>query len=178
VVDLTPLDPLFLNDITVGPDGSLYVTDTGVTTDPAGNRLHTGPDRVYRIQGRAPTVVLESDVLGEPNGITWDATRRRFLLAPIAGEKAVLAWDGPGSQPVPIAAGAGRYDGIEVLSDGRALVTAWNDSTLSEIAGDRIRPLIRGVAAAADIGVDPVSGVVAIPLLQQDRVELWKLPSR
>jgi hypothetical protein len=76
---------------------------------------------------------------------------------------------------VAIARGPGRYDGIEVLPDGRTLVSAWNDSTVSEIAGDRLRPLIRGVSAAADIGVDPVAGIVAIPLLREDRVEFWRL---
>ena len=68
-----------------------------------------------------------------------------------------------------------RRDGIEVLPGGRVLVSAWNDSTVSEIAGDRLRPLIRGVSAAADIGVDSEAGVVAIPLLREDRVEFWKL---
>jgi glucose/arabinose dehydrogenase len=174
-VDLAPLGALFLNDITVGPDGSLYVTDTGVRFDSAGTRVHTGPDRVYRIQGRTPSVALEGDVLGEPNGIAWDAERRRFLLGPIAGAKAVLAWGGPGSEPEPIARGPGRYDGIEVLPGGRTLVSAWNDSTVSEIAGDSLRPLIRGVSAAADIGVDPKAGIVAVPLLRENRVEFWKL---
>jgi sugar lactone lactonase YvrE len=174
-IDLASLGALFLNDITVGPDGSLYVTDTGVRFDSAGTRVHVGPDRVFRIQGRSPSVVLEGDVLGEPNGIAWDAARRRFLLGPIAGAKAVLAWGGPGTEPVPIARGPGRYDGIEVLPDGRTLVSAWNDSTVSEIAGDRLRPLIRGVSAAADIGVDPRAGIVAVPLLREDRVEFWKL---
>jgi glucose/arabinose dehydrogenase len=174
-VDLAPLGALFLNDITVGPDGSLYLTDTGVRLDSTGARQHTGPDRVYRIRGRTPSVALEDDVLGEPNGIAWDPERRRFLLGPIVGDSSVLAWGGPGTKPVPVASGPGRYDGIEVLPGGRVLVSAWNDSTVSEIAGDRLRPLIRGVSAAADIGVDPAGGVVAIPLLREDRVEFWRL---
>jgi sugar lactone lactonase YvrE len=159
----------------VGPDGSLYVTDTGVRFDSAGTRQHIGPDRVYRIRGRTPSVALEGDVLGLPNGIAYDRERRRFLLGPIVGDSTVLAWGGPGTQPVPVASGPGRYDGIEVLPGGRVLVSAWNDSTVSEIVGNRLRPLIRGVSAAADIGVDPVGGVVAVPLLLEDRVEFWKL---
>jgi hypothetical protein len=55
------------------------------------------------------------------------------------------------------------------------MVSAWNHSAVSEIAGDRLRPLIRGVNAGADIGVDPVAGIVAIPLIRDDGVELWKL---
>jgi hypothetical protein len=60
--------------------------------------------------------------------------------------------------PTPVARGIGRYDGIEVLPDGRTLVSAWNDSTVSEVVGSEVRPLIRGVPTAADIGVDPEAG--------------------
>lgn len=174
-VDLSPLGALFLNDITVGPEGSLYLTDTGVRFDSAGTRQHTGPDRVFRIEGRKPSVVLEGDFLDQPNGITYDRDRRRFLLAPIGAGKAVLEWSGPGGDPKPIATGAGRYDGIEVLPGGRILVSAWNDSTLSAVEGDRLQAVVRGVPSAADIGVDPKEGVVALPLIADDRVEFWKL---
>jgi glucose/arabinose dehydrogenase len=174
-IDLQPLGALFLNDITVGPDGSLYVTDTGVRFDSAGTRQHTGPDRVFRIQGRRATVALEGDVLAEPNGITYDRRGKRFLLAPIAGGNAVLEWRGPGSEPKPIATGAGRYDGVEVLPDGTILVSAWNDSTVSEVAGDRLQPVVPNVPAVADIGVDPEARVVALPMVAEDRVEFWRL---
>ena len=177
-IDLSALGALFLNDIAAAPDGDLYVTDTGVRFDSAGTRTHTGPDRVFRIRGRQAEVALEGSVLAQPNGIAWDPRGRRFLLAPIEGT-AVLAWRGPGALPEPMARGAaGRYDGIEVLPDGRTLVSAWNDSTVSEIVGDRIMPLIRGLPTGADIGVDPEAGVVAVPLIAEDRVEFWRLGER
>jgi len=174
-VDLAPLGALFLNDITVGPDGALYITDTGVRFDSAGTRQHTGPDRVFRIKGRVPSVVLEGDFLDQPNGITYDRKGRRFLLAPIGVGNAVLEWKGPGHQPKPIATGAGRYDGIETFADGRILVSAWNDSTLSEVIGDRLRAAVRGVPTVADIGLDPEAGIVALPLIGDDRVEFWRV---
>jgi hypothetical protein len=119
--------------------------------------------------------VLEGDFLDQPNGITYDRDRRRFLLAPVGASKSVFEWSGPGGDPKPIASGAGRYDGIEVLPGGRILVSAWNDSTLSAVDGDRLHPVVRGVASAADIGVDPKEGIVALPLIADDRVEFWKL---
>jgi len=146
-----------------------------VRFDSAGNRSHPGPDRVFRIRGRTADIVLEGEVLAQPNGITWDAAGRRYLIAPIDG-KAVLGWAGPGTQPSPVASGpAGRYVGIEVLPDGRVLISAWNDSTVSVMSGDRITPLIRGLPSGADIGVDPAAGVVAVPLIADDRVEFWRL---
>ena len=42
--------------------------------------------------------------------------------------------------PTPVARGIGRYDRIEVPPDGRTLVSAWNDSTVSAAAGARDQP--------------------------------------
>ena len=176
-VDLGALGALFLNDIAAAPDRSLYLTDTSVRLDTAGTRTHTGPDRVFRIRGREATAVLEGEFLNQPNGILWEPARRRFLIAPITGT-ALLAWAGPGARPESIAAGAGRYDGIEVMADGRVLVSAWIDSTVSVVDGDRIRPVIRGVPAPADIGLDSRAGIVAVPLLLDGRVEFWRLGAR
>jgi hypothetical protein len=128
--------------------------------------------------GAALSLPLRGLYLGQPNGITWDARRNRFPLGPVVGDSAVQEWKEGMRAPAKVARGIGRYDGIEVLPDGRTLVSAWNDSTVSEIVGNAVRPLIRGVPTAADIGVDPGAGVVAIPILTGDRVELWRLPPR
>jgi hypothetical protein len=80
--------------------------------------------------------------------------------------------------PADLAWGPGRYDGIEVLGPGRILVSAWHDSTVSEVVGDRLQPVIRGVPSAADIGVDPAAHIVGVPMVGEDRVELWRLPGR
>jgi sugar lactone lactonase YvrE len=173
-VDLAPLGALFLNDITVGPDGSLFLTDTGVRFDSAGQRQHPGPDRIFRIQGRTASIALESPALGQPNGITYDAKERRFLLAPIVGDSALQHWL-PGQQPRPLASGPGRYDGVEVTPDGTVLVSAWNDSTVHAVRDGRFVPLIRGVPSAADIGYDPARRQVGVPLIANGRIEIWEL---
>ena len=175
-MDLSPLGALMLNDVAATPNGTLYVTDTGVLFDSAGNRQHTGPDRMFRIRGGRPSVALEGDWLGQPNGVTWDPIGKRLLLGAVAADSALQQWTEGVPRPEPIARGPGRYDGIEVLPDGRILVAAWNDSTINEVVGNRLVPLIRGVPTPADIGVDPERGVIAIPILGEDRVELWRLP--
>jgi sugar lactone lactonase YvrE len=177
-IDLAPLGALFLNDLTAGPDGSLYLTDTGVQFDSAGNRRHTGPDRIFRIQGRRASIALETPALGQPNGITYDRGGQRFLLAPIIGDSALQEWS-PGQDRLrPVATGAGRYDGVEVTPDGVVLVSAWNDSTVSAVRDGRLVPLIRGVPLAADIGYDPGRRRIGVPLIGNDRIEIWQLEKR
>ncbi len=58
-----------LNDIAVGPDGALYVTDTGILIDSAGTITHPGPDRIFRVGSkREVSVAAEGDTLDRPNG--------------------------------------------------------------------------------------------------------------
>jgi len=120
-----------------------------------------------------PSVAFEGPALAQPN----DRTGKRFLLAPVAGDSAVQQC-GAGTTPMDLARGPGRYDGIELLPQGRILVTAWYDSTVSEVVGDRLEPVICGVPTAADIGVDSVGRVAGVPMVGEDRVELWRLPIR
>ena len=173
-VDLASFGALFLNDITVGPDGSLYLTDTGVRFDSQGKRQHTGPDRIFRIQGRKASIALESPALGQPNGITYDARGRRFLLAPIVGDSALQEWS-PGQQPRAVASGPGRYDGVEVTPDEIVLVSAWNDSTVNVVRDGRLVPLIRAVPSPADIGYDHRRRRVGVPLIADGRIEIWEI---
>ncbi len=77
-VDFSAFKLGFLNDIAAGPDG-LYITDTGT-------------NRIYRIAGGRVSLALEDPALGGPNGITWDANNRRFIVVPYGGESAIKAW--------------------------------------------------------------------------------------
>lgn len=165
----------FLNDIVAGPDGTLYITDTGVRFDATGNMTHPGPDRVFAIRGRDVTVAIEGDQLARPNGITWDAANQRFLIAPFGGP-AILGWK-PGEQTVTqVATGPGTYDGIEVLADGRFVVSSWADSSLHVGSGSTMTRVAGGMEAPADIGVDTKRGLVAVPRFNAGRVEYVAVP--
>ena len=166
----------FLNDIAVGSDSAVYVTDTGIMFDPKGQMTHPGVNRIFRIalKGDKVTEAATGDALENPNGITWDASGNRFLLAPFGG-KDVQAWT-PGQAPTKIADGPGQYDGIEITKDGRILVSSWADSSVYSVRDGKMSKLVTTVSAPADIGYDSKRGVLAIPRFDQNQVEFWKIP--
>lgn len=173
-IDLSSLEAQFLNDAAVGGDGAVYVTDTGIMFDANGGMTHPGKDQIFRITGGKATA-LTADSLNSPNGIAWDKANGRFVLGGFAG-KAVQTWKSGDRMPASIADGPGQYDGVEVLSDGRILVSSWADSSISVIQNGALSKLVSGVAGPADIGVDTKRNLVAVPLFNGNKVELYRIP--
>lgn len=174
-VSLRDYGATFLNDVAVGPDG-IYVTDTGILFDEQGNMSHPGENRVFKVNGLRIEVALRGDSLMNPNGIAWDAKNARFILAPFGGAN-IQAWNPGTSQTTNLVAGPGGYDGVEVLGDGSILVSSWTDSTVHVVhSGSHIMPLVRNVAAPADIGVDTKRRVLAIPRFNDGKVEYYRIP--
>ena len=174
-VDLRSLKATFLNDVVAGPDGSIYVTDTGVRFDANGGMTHPGQDQIFKIVGRKATVAIKSDsALKAPNGIAWDSANGRFILGPF-NDKAISAWKDGDSTVTAVGTGPGGYDGVEVLRDGRILVTSWADSSVQVLANGAFRKVIGNVPGPADIGVDTKRNVVALPRFEAGRVEYFTI---
>jgi sugar lactone lactonase YvrE len=177
-VDLTSFHAVFLNDVCVGGDGAIYVTDTGMK--PSGDAMThvAGADRIFRIDAaHHATIALASDSLHWPNGITWDASGKRFIVVPYDKVPQILAWRPGTPQPVIIGYGSGQYDGVEILGDRRLVITSWADSTIS-IRDGNVRTAIRELPSPADIGIDTRRMHIAVPLLTKDRVEILTIPAR
>lgn len=173
-IDLSALKAEFLNDLVAGPDGAIYATDTGIRFDAKGGMSHPGVDQIIKIVARKP-VVLKADSLNAPNGIAWDGAGSRFVLAPFNGN-AVQTWKEGDAKPATLATGPGQYDGVEVLADGRVLVSSWADSSINVIQGGTLKKLINGVNAPADIGFDSKRSILAIPRFNENKVEFYKIP--
>jgi len=161
--DFTAFKLGFLNDIAAAPD-ALYLTDTGT-------------NKIYRIAGGRITVALQDTALGGPNGITWDAAGRRFVVVAYGGDSVIRAWTAGSKSLSVIGKSTGaKYDGVEVLSGDRVLVASQKDSSLHLFAGGIGRPIIRTGGAPADIAVDTKRNRVAVPFVDRNLVEIWQLP--
>ena len=172
-VSLAAQKATFLNDIAVGPDG-IYITDTGIKFDSAGGMSHPGVNRIFKLVGKKVTEAAKGDSLNNPNGITWNASQKQFILAPFGGND-IQAWE-PGKPLVTLTTGPGQYDGVEALQNGNVLISSWADSSVYIAhGGTHMVRMVRGVSAPADIGVDTKRNLVLVPRFNDGKVEYYKI---
>ena len=162
-VDFSGLDRGFLNDVAADATGTVYVTDTG-------------KNKLYKVQG-GPTLVVADSALGAPNGITWDAANRRFIIVPFGGSHSLRAWVPGTTTLTDIATSTGaKWDGVEVLSGGRILASSQADSSIHIFDGATGHAIIHTQGGPADIAVDTKRNRVAVPVVALNHVEIYDLP--
>lgn len=164
-VSFAGLDVGFLNDVSTGPRGTLYVTDTG-------------RNRIYRLSGVTVRPVQSDTALGAPNGITHDGRSGDMVVVPFGGRRDIFAWT-PGTARLRVigtSSTGGRYDGVEVRDDGSVIVASQADSSIHLFRDGTGVPLFKVDGRPADIAWDSRRNRVAIPYIARNRVEVWQLP--
>lgn len=162
----------FLNDLATGPDGTLYVTDTGVDA----SFQPSGTERVLRFDGDGATAIASGAALSSPNGIV--VADDAIILVPFGGA-AVMRVPLDGSAPDTIAMlPGGQLDGVVRTRSGDLLVSSWESSTVYRVdAGGNVSVLAEGLEAPADIGYDARRDRVLVPLFNANRVEVRSVTS-
>jgi SMP-30/Gluconolactonase/LRE-like region len=178
-IDLAPQHAVLLNDVAVAPDGTLRVTDSGIKMTDQGV-LYVGGDKIFAIgPGQSVSIVTQGAQLRAPNGITWDATGKRWLVVNFDPFASQLRGFSPDFQTVrQLGVGKGKWDGVEVTEDGGIILSSWSDSSIHLIADEHDRQVVRNVPAPADIGYDTRRHRVWIPISNAGRIEVWEFAGR
>lgn len=175
-IDLKPFGVVQANDVALGPDGTIRVTDTGIVMGKDGV-VYQAADKIFVVgPGRAVRVAASGTQLRRPNGVTWDSVGKRWIVVsfdPFVGEVATFPADM--SSRTVIRRGTGQLDGVAVLPNGTILFSSWADSSIHALSGGRDVQIVREVPVPADIGIDTRRLHLAIPLSMLGRVQLWDL---
>lgn len=176
-IDFRPYGAVLLNDLAVGPDGTMYITDTGIQMTDIGV-LHPGGDKIFVVApGRKISVLTQGPQLKRPNGVVWDPASKQWTVVAFDPFDSELYVPGTGADaPRVLAHGKGRFDGVQSLGDGRFLVSGWSDSALMVIGNGETVRLVRDLTSPAAIGIDMKRHLVAIPEPIMGRVSFWELP--
>ncbi|NOT44251.1 MAG: hypothetical protein HOP14_06570 [Acidobacteria bacterium] len=161
----------FLNDVAVGPDGTVYVSDMLAS-------------RIFALSNGTVSVFAEGEELEYPNGLLVDGGRlivggwgkpnpdfstsvpgRLFALDLASKTKTLIT-------PEPF----GNTDGLE--SDGRGgyIVSDWNAGTIRHVSASGESQLLRQfMPGTADIAF--ADGVLIVPHMQENRLEAYDIAS-
>lgn len=172
-----PTPPLFLNDITVDENGTIYVSDSG---DLKGNggavyRLNIGgggfPFPKFKDKQPEPAkakVTLVTDgkknpAIKAPNGLVMDGKSFLLVLDIVSGELLRIKL-GDGSS-TKIADGFQGGDGLAWDMHGRLFITSWAQGKVWGIPRPGQAPILigEGFASAADLCLDPTGKFLLIP---------------
>lgn len=163
----------FLNDMAAGPDGTVYVTDSGLKPGPEGF-AESGTDALYRFGpgGRAVVVTKGAD-MGHPNGVTATADG---IVVVTFGTGAVYRVDpATGARSVMPKPPKGQLDGVEMLSDGSLLISSWEGQAVYRLANGVYTTAVDSIVSPADIGYDRKRQRVLIPVFTANQIRIQEV---
>jgi sugar lactone lactonase YvrE len=160
----------FANDIAAGPDGKVYVSDSGIKIDASGISP-TKSDAVYVIDKGKAKALASGEDLGHPNGLLWVGEK---LWVVTFGSGELYSLDKTGKKGDAAKLPKGQLDGIVALGDGSLLVSSWEAAAIYRgKPGGAFDLVIPGLKSPADIGYDSKRGRVLVPLFQDSAVEAY-----
>jgi sugar lactone lactonase YvrE len=167
---------VFLNALTVSPDGKvLYVSDSAVKIKD-GNFSGTGGDAIFEIdlKKRAARPLVQDKALRWPNGVLADSSG---VWVVTLGANELIHVNYKGEIGAITKLPKGGLDGIVRLADGSLLISSWEGSAIYRgLPGGEFREVISGVPSPAAIGLDSKRRAVLIPGFMASTFEAHVLP--
>ena len=169
--DLKVPGATFLNDVSAGPDGRVFVSDSGLNADFG----PTGTDAIYAIdKGKLKTVAKDAS-LGKPNGLlaakdsVWAVTFGTGELYRLDTKKL----DGKATKLDVVKLPKGQLDGI-VMNGDQLFISSWEASGIfkGKVAGP-FEMAFPGLKAPADIGFDKKRTRILVPHFMENTVEAF-----
>lgn len=161
----------FLNDVTVAPDGSVYVSDMNQAS-------------VWRLKDGVFEPWLQGDAIRSPNGLFAEADRlliaangtdienpgnARYLMAISYADKAVT--------PLRDEVGIGGLDAIEPDGKGGYILSDWGAGKVfyytPEAGATDVLTVSQGTA---DLEYVPAQRMVYLPVMMSDRLIAYQVP--
>jgi hypothetical protein len=145
------------NDLAVGTDGTIYMTQTGAVDG-------TVPQRIYRLlPDGSSSIFVDGGPLGRPNGIAFDPQGNIVVVNVESSDILTFSPDGellrteqsldPGN------------DGLVILPDGTKYVSSVRIGTVARIRPNSAPELVAsGIPSAASMCYDPVRERLVIPM--------------
>lgn len=159
----------FLNSVSVAPNGTLYVSDTGWQAGPEGLE-NSGHDAIFVVE---PNHWIAKDLIRDkrltnPNGIVAD--NEGIWVASAGGTLYRVSAKGELSQIQDLPEKG--LDGLVALPDGSMLTSSWAGRAVYHgKPGHKFEPVISEIESPAAIGFDSRRGRVLIPVFQKDQLQ-------
>jgi DNA-binding beta-propeller fold protein YncE len=163
---------IFLNDVTIAEDGTVYVSDTPMNT-------------IWRLKDGAFEPWLADDDLDGPSGLLVDGNTlvvASFGKMPSEGQAQELAGlfavnlEDQSITPLAKGKAVGNLDGLEELQPGVYLVTDWAAGALYQIdKNGKVSKLIDLNQGSADLTYFPKTGTALIPMMLDNTLAAYRL---
>ena len=161
-IDLSSLEPKFLNDLAMDFNGRIYVTDMGA-------------NRIYRIdptQYDKVKLFASGEEFASPNGIRFTKSNGKLLVA---------MWDTGDLLWVDLFGKTREYvmkkkldtglDGLDFAEDGSLFVSSFTGGKIFRISNEKgLEELVTGLITPADISLDRKNRLILVPSFNGNRV--------
>jgi hypothetical protein len=158
----------FLNDLASGPDGKVYVSDSGSGSDKKAPRT----DAVYEISPDDSVKALsQGEEVPSPNGLL--VTANGLLVCTWSSGELLWARAREGRERLVAKLPKNQLDGIVVDKDGSLLITSWAGECVYRFKfPEGATVAIEGLKEPADPGWDAKRGRLLIPHFKEHKLTI------